>query len=77
LRFYKLNLQIQNMMPTNSRTYKSVDVIMDPSQALLYPVEFLNSLEPTVIPPHNQQLKVGVPIMLLQNLDFPRVVQRH
>jgi hypothetical protein len=34
------------MLPTNSRTYKSVDVVMDPSQALLYPVEFLHSLEP-------------------------------
>jgi len=66
---HKLNLQIQNMLPTNSRTYKSVDVVMDPSQALLYPVEFLNSLEPTGIPPRNLQLKVGVPIMLLRNLD--------
>jgi hypothetical protein len=61
------------MMPTNSRTYKSVDIIMDPSQAVLYPVEFLNSLEPTSIPPHNLQLKVGVPIMLLQNLDPPKL----
>jgi ATP-dependent DNA helicase PIF1 len=44
---------------------------MDPSQALLYPVEFPNSLEPTGIPPRNLQLKVGVPIMLLRNLDLP------
>ena len=69
---HKLNLQIQNMMLTNSRTYKSVD-IMDPSQALLFPVEFLNSLEPTGIPSRNLQLKVGVPIMLLRNLDPPEL----
>jgi len=67
----KLNLQIKNTLPTNCRTYKSVDVIMGPSQAVLYPVEFLNSLEPTGIPPHNLQLNIGVPIMLLRNLDPP------
>jgi ATP-dependent DNA helicase PIF1 len=61
------------MMLTNSRTYKSVDVVMDPSQALLFPVEFLNSLEPTGIPSRNLQLKVGVPIMLLRNLDPPEL----
>jgi ATP-dependent DNA helicase PIF1 len=69
----KLNLKIPNMLPTNCRTYKSVDVVMDPSQAVLYPLEFLNSLEPTGIPPHNLQLKIGVPIMLLRNLDPPEL----
>ena len=41
---------------------------MDPSQALLYPVEFLNSLEHTGIPPRKLELKVGLPIILLRNL---------
>jgi hypothetical protein len=66
---HTLNLQIQNLLLTNCRTYKSVDVVMDPSQAVLYPVEILNSLEPTGIYPHNLELKIGVPIMLLRNLD--------
>jgi len=68
---HTLNLQIQNVLLTNCRTYKSVDIVMDPSQAVLYPVEFLNSLEPTGISAHNLELKFGVPIMLLRNLDPP------
>jgi len=44
---------------------------MDPSQAVLCPLEFLNSLETTGIPPHNMELKVGLAIMLLRNLDPP------
>jgi len=39
---HTLNLQSQNMLPTNCRTYQSVDIVVDPSQAVLYPVEFLN-----------------------------------
>jgi ATP-dependent DNA helicase PIF1 len=61
------------MLPTKSRTYKSVDVVMDPSQALLYQVEFLISLETTTIAPRNLQLKVGVPIFLLRNLAPPEL----
>jgi len=70
----KLKLQIQNMLPTKCTTYRqSVDVVMDPSQAVLYPVEFLNSLKPKGIPPHNLQLQIGVPIMLLRNLNPPEL----
>jgi ATP-dependent DNA helicase PIF1 len=61
------------MLPTNSRTYLSVDVVVDPSQALLCPLEFLNSLETTGIPPHKLELKVGVAIMLIRNLDPPEL----
>ena len=41
-------------------------------QAVFYPTEFLNSLEPPVAP-HNLTLKVGTPIILLRNLDVSKL----
>ncbi|KAL6646681.1 hypothetical protein ACP70R_015758 [Stipagrostis hirtigluma subsp. patula] len=35
----------------------------------LYPQEFLNTIQMSGLPDHHLQLKVGVPIMLLRNLD--------
>jgi ATP-dependent DNA helicase PIF1 len=34
-----------------------------------YPIEFLNGLEMSGMPPHRLMLKLGVPIILLRNLD--------
>ncbi|XP_073511472.1 ATP-dependent DNA helicase PIF1-like [Phyllobates terribilis] len=65
----KINLQILNLLPGVCTTYKSVDTVIDPAQALFYPTEFLNSLEPQGLPPHNLFLKPGAPILLLRNLD--------
>lgn len=40
-------------------------------QAVHYPQEFLHNLERQRIPAHRLGLKVGAPIMLLENLDSP------
>lgn len=38
-----------------------------------YPVEFLNSIELSGVPSHKLELKVGVPVILMRNLDAPRL----
>ncbi|XP_065650729.1 ATP-dependent DNA helicase PIF6-like [Hydra vulgaris] len=69
----KINMQIQKMLPGNEKSCNSIDMVMDPSEAVNYPTEFLNSVEPSGCPPHILHLKVGAPIILLRNLDSPKL----
>ncbi|UYV75441.1 hypothetical protein LAZ67_13000279 [Cordylochernes scorpioides] len=47
--------------------------MVDPDESVSYPPEFLNSLELSGTPSHKIVLKVGVPIILIRNLDPPRL----
>ncbi|XP_053949404.1 ATP-dependent DNA helicase pif1-like [Anastrepha ludens] len=69
----KINFHIQEKLPVDSVTYKSIDTAMNNEVAVNYPVEFLNSLEPPGMPPDNLNSKVGSSIILLRNLNAPKL----
>jgi hypothetical protein len=61
-------------LPTDEKQYLSCDKISKgpgahESYDLLYPIDFLNSLNGNNFPQHDLRLKKGVPIMLLHNLN--------
>lgn len=64
------NLIIQKV-PGQIKKYKSIDTVTNIEDAVHYPQEFLNSLNPSGLPPHELTLKIGIPIMLLRNLSPP------
>lgn len=66
-----INKAILQQVTGERRTYNSVDTVVDVDEAVNYPVEFLNSLNPSGIPSHELTLKVGAPIILLRNLNPP------
>lgn len=69
----QLNLAIQNTIPGEINSYKSIDTVMNEDETVNYPTEFLNSLDLPGLPPHNLQLKVGSVIIVLRNLNQPRI----
>lgn len=68
-----INSSILNRIQGNVVTYKSIDTVTNEDDAVNYPVEFLNSLDVAGFPPHRLQLKIGVPIIMLRNIDPPRL----
>lgn len=69
-----LNNLIINKLPGQAKSYFSSDSVIcdDEEEANNYPLEFLNSITPSGMPPHQLLLKKGAIIMLLRNLDISR-----
>ncbi|XP_065315463.1 uncharacterized protein LOC135924333 [Gordionus sp. m RMFG-2023] len=64
-----INIKLINKIPGDLITYISADETITEDEATFYPTEFLNSLSISGLPPHKLLLKVGVPIILMRNLN--------
>ena len=64
-----INNQLLDDFPGDVVVYKSIDTVPD-QNAVAGPTKFLNSLELSGMPPHVLKLKVGVPVMVLQNISI-------
>jgi hypothetical protein len=68
----EINDYIMDMISGEETTYRSCDSVCDASiygTNEMYPTEFLNTLKFPGIPDHELRLKVGLPVMLLRNIN--------
>ena len=68
----EVNTHILRELPQEKlKTYHNVDEVdaNTPDEKALWPVNFLNSLTPSGMPPHELTLAPGALVMLLRNLD--------
>ena len=68
-----INTALVAQLPGECVEYRSLDSVLDESQAVHFPIEFLNSLEISGFPSHLLSLKVSAPIIILRSLDPPKV----
>ncbi|GKC21789.1 DNA helicase, partial [Tanacetum coccineum] len=71
----QINARVLTLLNTESRIYPSSDEAIPHGNdggetELLYPTEYLKSLNLAGLPPHRLELKVGAPIILLRNLNI-------
>ena len=70
---HELNNTIQLNIHGELVTYKPIDTVVEAEEAVNYPTEFLNSLDLPGMPPHVLQLKIGEPIIMLRNINHPKL----
>ncbi|KAD4385908.1 hypothetical protein E3N88_26077 [Mikania micrantha] len=64
----EINDQMIDLFQGEEKIYYSFDEVED-DRHNIYPIEFLNSLTVSGLPPHKLRLKLGCPIILLRNID--------
>ena len=65
----EMNLKVLSRLPGDEVILLSADSVAESEQQMAIPTEFLNTLTPSGIPPHELRLKVNAPIMLLRNMS--------
>ncbi|GFW74313.1 ATP-dependent DNA helicase [Trichonephila clavipes] len=70
---YQLNHFIQSSIQSEEVIYKSIDTVVEADEVVNYPSEFLNSLDLPGMPPHVLKLKTGVPVIMLRNVNQPKL----
>ena len=68
-----VNEHILQQMPGIEKCYFSIDQLTDSTQSVHFPIEFLNSQNSPRFSQHVLKLKVGAPVILLRNLNPPRL----
>ncbi|XP_053949370.1 uncharacterized protein LOC128857647 [Anastrepha ludens] len=69
----EINADILDKIPGDTVVYRSVDTVIDQDQVVNYPTEFLNSMDISGFPPHYLQLKVDATIIMLRNINHPKL----
>lgn len=70
---HEINFQIQQLLPGDLISFKSIDTVVDENDSVNFPIEFLDSLDIPGMPPHNLRLKIGSYIILLRNFNPTRL----
>ena len=68
----EINDILLNVIEGENMDYRSVDSVLEVNNAVQYPLELLNMLNPPSFPAHRLILKIRTPIMLLRN-RFPPI----
>ena len=63
-----INNKVMARFPGAERVYRSHDKVTS-EDSFNYPQEYLNTLSPSGMPPHQLKVKVGCPIMLMRNMQ--------
>ena len=65
-----LNNACLEKLPGEEVVCSSIDSTIDINDMTRYPVEYINTLNPSGMPPHKLRLKQGAVVMLLRNLNI-------